>query len=277
LHEINLLEDIKNIIREDVLDEIVISRAITQSYMQDLMDYMEVDVAVVGGGPSGLAASYYLSKQGIKTAIFEKRLSIGGGMWGGGMMFNKIVVQDEAKHVLDEFGITYKQFQEGYYVADAIESVSAMCYKSVKAGTRVFNLIMVEDVMIREDDRVAGLVLNWTAVEMAKLHVDPLTIRSKFVIDATGHDAEVCNLLARKTGRKVSSETGAVIGEKPMWAEIAEREIVNHTGEVYPGLLSAGMVVNAVHGLPRMGPIFGGMLLSGKKVAGITAGMLKSQ
>jgi ribulose 1,5-bisphosphate synthetase/thiazole synthase len=54
--------------------------------------------------------------------------------------------------------------------------------------------------MIREDDKVTGLVLNWSAVDIAKLDIDPLTIRSKFVIDATGHAAEVCNLVARKTG-----------------------------------------------------------------------------
>jgi phytoene dehydrogenase-like protein len=30
-----------------------------------------------------LAAGYYLAKWGIKTLILEKRLSIGGGIWGG--------------------------------------------------------------------------------------------------------------------------------------------------------------------------------------------------
>jgi thiamine thiazole synthase len=257
------------------LDEIVISRAITRSYLEEFIDYMEVDAAVVGGGPAGLTCAYYLSKQGFKVSLFERKLSIGGGMWGGGMMFNKIVVQSEAVPVLAEFGIANREFQPGYYVADSIEAVSALCNKAVKAGTKIFNLISVEDVMIREDDRVTGLVLNWSAVEMSRLHVDPLTIRSKYVIDATGHDAEVCHLLTRKTGRQVSSSTGQVIGEKPMWAELAEKETVARTGEVFPGLLTAGMTVNAVHGLPRMGPIFGGMLLSGKKSAEMAAELLR--
>jgi thiazole biosynthesis enzyme len=257
------------------MDETVISRAIIESYVKDLTDFMEVDVAVVGAGPAGLAAGYYLAKKGIKTAIFERRLSIGGGMWGGGMMFNKIVVQPEARQILDEFGIASRPYREDYFVADSIEAVSALCYRTVKAGTRIFNLITVEDVMIREGDKVNGLVLNWSAVSLANLHVDPLTIRSKLVIDATGHDAEVCNLVARKTGKKLASSTGGVIGEKPMWAEIAEKETVAHTREVYPGLLAAGMVVNAVFGLPRMGPIFGGMLLSGQKAAGLAADLLK--
>ena len=257
------------------MDEIIISKAIIEGYTQELLNYMEVEVAIVGAGPSGLAAGYYLAKKGIKTAIYERRLSVGGGMWGGGMMFNRIVVQSEAKSILDEFGIAAKEYQKDYYVADSIEAVSALCYRTVKAGTRIFNLITAENVMIREGDKVTGLVLNWSAVDLAKLHVDLLTIRSKLVIDATGHDAEVCNLVARKTGQKLGTSTGVVVGEKPMWAEIAERETVAHTKEIYPGLLVAGMVVNAVFGLPRMGPIFGGMLLSGRKAADLAAEILK--
>jgi sulfide-dependent adenosine diphosphate thiazole synthase len=257
------------------LDEIIISRAIAKSYLDEFIDYMEVDVAVVGGGPAGLTAAYYLSRKGCKVALYERKLSIGGGMWGGGMMFNKIVVQEDALPLLEEFDIACREYHPGYYVADSIEAVSALCYRAVKAGARIFNLISVEDVMIRENDRVTGLVLNWSAVEMARLHVDPLTVRSRCVIDATGHAAEVCTLLVRKTGRKVSSATGQVMGEKPMWAELAERETVEYTGEVFPGLLAAGMTVNAVHGLPRMGPIFGGMLLSGKKAAERAAELLQ--
>jgi thiazole biosynthesis enzyme len=257
------------------LDEIIISKAIVENYTRQFLDFMEVDVAIVGGGPAGLAAGYYLAGKGIKTAIYERKLSIGGGMWGGGMMFNRIVVQPEAKGILDEFGITTKEYQKEYFVADSIETVSGLCYHTIKAGVRIFNLITVEDVMIREGDRVTGLVLNWSAVDLSHLHVDPLTIRSKLVIDATGHDAEICNLVARKTGQKLATRTGGVVGEKPMWAEIAEIETVAHTGEIYPGLLGAGMVVNAVYGLPRMGPIFGGMLLSGKKAAEIAAELLE--
>jgi len=117
------------------------------------------------------------------------------------------------------------------------------------------------------NDRVAGLVLNWSATSLAGLHVDPLAIRARIVIDATGHASEICRTVASKIGAKLGTKTGGVIGEKPMWAERGEKEIIENTREVYPGLIVAGMAANAVFGSPRMGAIFGGMLLSGKRAA----------
>lgn len=252
------------------MDEVIISKAITESYLRDLLEMMELDVAIAGAGPSGMMAGYYLARNKVKVAIFERKLSVGGGMWGGGMMFNRIVVQSEAKEILDELGISCKEYQKGYYVADAVEAVSTICSKAVKAGAKIFNLLSVEDVVIRDNDRIAGLVLNWSAVPLANLHVDPLGIRARLVIDATGHDADVCRIVARRTGQNLE-----IRGEKSMWAEVGEKAIVENTGQVCPGLLVAGMAVNAVFGLPRMGAIFGGMLLSGRKVAEIAMDLLK--
>lgn len=257
------------------MDEVIISRAITESYVKDLLEAMELDVAIVGAGPAGMTAAYYMAKEGIKTAIFEKRLSAGGGIWGGGMMFNKIVVQEEGKEILDEFGITTTEYQRGYYVAGAVELASTLCSLAVKAGAKIFNLISVEDVVIREADRVSGLVLNWSSVPLANLHVDPLAMRSKLVIDATGHDCEVCRLVTKKAGGRLKTATGNIIGEKSMWAEVAEREVIENTREVYPGLIVAGMAAAAVFGSPRMGPIFGGMLLSGRKAAKLAVELLR--
>jgi len=248
------------------LDEIIISRAIIDRYTEKLKDCLELDVAIVGGGPSGLVAAYYLARSGRKVALFERKLSIGGGMWGGGIMFNEIVVQEEAKEVLDEFGVACRPYGDGYYTADSVEAVSTLCSKAVKAGARVLNLMSAEDVMLREG-RVCGLVINWTAVEMANLHVDPITVRSREVIDATGHDTEVVAVVERKAGLPLLTKDGHRMGEKSMWAEVAERTTLENTREAFPGLWVAGMSANATFGSYRMGPIFGGMLLSGRKVA----------
>jgi len=257
------------------MDEVIISRAIVESYMKDFMGAMEADVAVAGAGPAGLVTAYYLAKEGIKVIVFERQLRVGGGMSGGGMMFNRIVVQEEGKRILDEFEVSAKEYEKGYYVADSLEAISTICSRAIKAGAQIFNLISVEDVMIREDDRITGLVLNWSAVSWSKLHVDPLTVRCKVAVDATGHDAEVCGIVVRKIGPKLRTKTGEVMGEKSMWAERGEREILKNTREVYPGLVVAGMTANAVFGSPRMGAIFGGMLLSGKKAARVAMELLK--
>jgi len=191
------------------------------------------------------------------------------------MMFNTIVVQEEAKEILDEFDVRTEEYEKGYYIADSVEASSAICFKTVQAGAKIFNLMSIEDVMIRENDRITGLVLNWSAVTLAGLHVDPLSIRSRVVIDATGHASEICHIVVNKLGGKLRTEGGGVMGEKSMWAEVAERKVMENTKEVYPGLIVAGMAANAVCGTPRMGAIFGGMLLSGKRAAEVALEILQ--
>ncbi len=256
------------------LDESIVTRAIVERFMKKLLSCVEVDVAIVGGGPSGLVAGYYLSKEGFKVSLFERRISIGGGMWGGGMMFNEIVVQEEGKSILDEFGVRVERFSEGYYTADAVESTVVIASKAVQAGLRVFNMVSFEDVVVR-NGRVNGLVVNWSACGMSGIHVDPLTIMAKFVVDATGHETEVVKVLERKGDRRLLTDTGKIVGEKSLWADVGEAKTVQNTKEVYPGVYVCGMAANATFGSYRMGPIFGGMLLSGKKVAELITARLK--
>ncbi len=249
-----------------MIEETTISKAIIESYLNDLLDAVESDVIVGGGGPSGLCASYYLAKGGHKTVLFERALKLGGGMPGGGIMFNRIVVQDEARELLDEFGISCKEYKAGYYVANSLEATAALTNKAIRAGAKIFNLVTIEDVMVR-DQQVAGVVVNWSSVEMANLHIDPISFRSHAVIDATGHPCEITRIVENKSGGKLLTPSGKIEGEKSMWAEVAERFTIDNTKETYPNLYVCGMAANAVFGGPRMGPIFGGMLLSGKRVA----------
>jgi len=248
------------------LSDIEISRAIVERYTEKLLGSLETDVAIVGAGPSGLTAAYCLAEKGFKTVLFERALKPGGGMPGGGMMFSEIVVQKEAKPVLEDLGVRLHEQRPGYFVLDANEALGALLVRTARAGVKLFNLISAEDVLLYED-RVSGLVLNWSAVDIAKLHVDPLTMAARAVIDATGHAAEVVNGLLRKAKVKLNTASGCFEGERPMRADRAERLTLENTTEVYPGLWVTGMAANAVFGGPRMGPIFGGMFLSGVKVA----------
>jgi len=248
------------------LDDITVSRAIIETYMRDLSDAMDSDVAIAGGGPAGLTAAYYLARAGKKVVLCESKLSLGGGMWGGGMMFNKIVLQEASIPIFKEMGIKCEPFKPNYYVADSVEAISALSYKAVSAGAKILNCIKVEDVYLVEN-RVSGLVINWSAVSIANLHVDPITLRSKFVVEATGHPLEVVKVLLNKNDVKLNTPSGGIEKERSMWAERGEVAVVENTREAYDGLYVTGMASNAVYGDYRMGPVFGGMVMSGKKVA----------
>ncbi|MDP7982515.1 MAG: FAD-dependent oxidoreductase [Conexivisphaerales archaeon] len=68
------------------IDEPRITRAILAAALRDWEEISSVDVAVVGAGPSGMAAAYYLSRGGLRTVVFERRLGFGGGIGGAVML-----------------------------------------------------------------------------------------------------------------------------------------------------------------------------------------------
>ncbi|MCX8196554.1 MAG: sulfide-dependent adenosine diphosphate thiazole synthase [Acidilobaceae archaeon] len=241
-----------------------ITRAIVRAALRDLEELSEVDVAVVGAGPSGLTAAYYLAKEGLRVAVFERRFSFGGGIGPGGNMLPRIVIQEEALGVLAEFGVRSVPAGGGLYVVDPAELIAKLAYKAVEAGAKVLLGAHVSDLIYRkEPPRITGVVWVWSPIEISQSHVDPIFTESKAVIDATGHGAEVLSIAARKV-----PELGlSVKGERSAYAELAERLVAERSGRVAAGLYVAGMATAAYYGFPRMGPIFGGMLLSGKKVA----------
>ncbi len=257
-----------------VLDERIISEAILERYFAKFKRCLDLDVAIVGAGPSGLTAAWRLASQGFKVAIFERKLSIGGGM-----TFNYIVVQEAGRRILEELGLTPEPYGDGYFTVDAVAATTTLASKACLAGAEVFNCLSVEDVVLREENgvkRVTGLVVNSTPVEMAGLHVDPLVLRCQYVIESTGHAVEVLKTLVRKNEVRLNTPSGGIEGEQSMWADVAEVHTLENTREVYPGLYVSGMAANASFGSYRMGPIFGGMLLSGEKVATQIADRLRS-
>lgn len=256
--------------------ENLISSAIVSTFCEKLLDNLTLDVALVGAGPSALVAAHYLAKAGLKTAIFERKLAPGGGTWGGGMLFNEVVVQDEALEILDEFGIRHVQLagKPGYHTLDSVEMASGLIFGALKAGARIFNSVSVEDIVFK-DGTVNGLVINWTPVERLGMHVDPLTVISSCVVDGTGHPSEIIRLATDKAKIKLNTPTGAIMGEKPMWVDSGEKSTIDNTAEYFPNLFACGMSANNCMGGYRMGPVFGGMLLSGRKVASLVAEKLK--
>lgn len=253
------------------LVETDISKAILNAYHEKLLERIVSDVLIIGAGPSGLTSAFYLAQKGLKVTLLEKRLSPGGGIWGGGMAMNEAVVQDDVLPLLDEIGIRHVTRQGNLHTVDTIELAAGLCLKAVKSGALLFNLMTVEDVCVHQD-RVTGVAVNRTKIARL-LPVDPITFAAKAVVDATGHEAVVVEAL-RKRGLLVDSTVAEHPGEGPMDATSGEEFVVKRVAEVYPGLWVAGMSVCATFGGPRMGPIFGGMLLSGMRAAELISSRL---
>jgi thiamine thiazole synthase len=249
-----------------------VTKAIVEGFAEEFIDYIESDVIIIGAGPSGLVAAKKLAENGVKTLIIESNNYLGGGFWIGGYLMNKLTVRAPGQKVFDEIGVPYKEVKEGLFVADGPHACSKLIASAMDAGAKVINMTKFDDVVVREG-RVSGAVINWTpvsALPRAITCVDPVAIESKIVIDATGHDAIVVKSL---------EERGLVdiAGFEGMWVEKSEDAIIEHTKEVYPGLYVTGMSVATTFGQPRMGPTFGGMLLSGEKVAELIIEKLKGK
>ena len=247
-----------------------VTKAIIDSYHRHFTECIESDVIIVGGGPAGLVAGKELAKAGYKVVIIERNNYLGGGFWVGGFFMNKFTLRAPSQEVLDELGVPYEEASEGLYVADAPHACSRLIAAAFDAGLKVLNLTLMEDIIL-QDNRVTGVVINWSPIvhlprEIAAL--DPVPLEAKIVIDATGHEAVVIRKLEQRGLIKLA-------GEGALWINKSEDAVVEHTGEVFPGLMAAGMAVAPVFGLPRMGPTFGAMLLSGKKAAEVASQLVQ--
>ena len=248
-----------------------VTRAIVSGFAREFEEYVESDCIIIGGGPSGLMAGRNLARAGKKVLIVERNNYIGGGFWIGGYLMNKVTVRHPAERILDEIGVPYKEVIEGLLVADGPHACSKLIAAACDAGVKFANMTKFDDLVLREDGRVAGVVINWTPISALPREitcVDPVAIEAEIVLDSTGHEAEVVKKLEERGMIKTK-------GFGAMWVERSEDLILEHTGEVHPGLVVSGMAVSTVYGLPRMGPTFGGMLLSGEVAAEIILEKLK--
>lgn len=255
------------------LGEKQITRAIVDEWARFVQEYAESEVIIVGSGPAGLICAHDLAQAGVKVLVIERNPHLGGGFWTGGYFMTPLTYRSPAEKILDEFGIRHTEVEPGLHVSPAPLNVARFIGAAYDAGARFLNCTSVFDIVLRgrkpgtdgdlSEARMGGVVINWTALEHLPRGLntlDPVCLEAKVIVDDTGHEAGVMHMLARRDLLTLKKE-------QPMWIERSEDEIVEHTGEVYPGLVAIGMSVASFHGLTRMGPTFGAMLHSGRRGA----------
>lgn len=252
------------------VSEAEITSAIVEEFASLVKEYSRSDAIIVGGGPAGLVAAWKLAVRGLKVLIVEQNNYLGGGIWMGGYLMNPVTVRSPAHKILEELGVPYKEYKKGLHVAHGPLVASKLASKALEAGARALTLTILDDLIVR-NGRVEGVVVNSSPVQGVPRQItclDPIGLEAGVVIDATGHEAAAARKLASR-GLVKSSVLG------PMWAEASEDLVVERTSEIFPGLVLAGISVAEFHGLPRMGPTFGAMLLSGERAAEIAYRIVK--
>ncbi|MFH1380634.1 MAG: sulfide-dependent adenosine diphosphate thiazole synthase, partial [Candidatus Omnitrophota bacterium] len=252
--------------------EAQISKAILKEFANWFDDYIVSDVIIAGGGPSGLIAARDLARENYKVLVLESNNYLGGGFWIGGFLMNTLTFRAPAEEMLRELDIPFKKAEEGLFTADGPHACSKVIAAACDAGVRILNMARFDDVVYRSG-KVEGTVINWSPVAALPRQiscVDPISLESKVVVDSTGHDACVCRSLERRHLLKMKD-----FG--PMDVVASEDQVVEKTGKIFPGLYVTGMAVSTAYGIPRMGPTFGGMLLSGRKAAKLISKELSNQ
>ena len=160
------------------------------------------DVAIIGSGPSGAAAAFELSKNGISVVIIEKETLPRYKPCGGGIVFRgrQLLPFDITPAVDLEF---YEV--DTYFLKDNIKLTTKRDRPIITMVMRdAFDNLLVEKALQNGVTILQGhTVKNISFGEVQLIHTSEGTITSKFIIAADGALSPVAKLAGWKETRRI--------------------------------------------------------------------------
>lgn len=186
----------------------------------------EVDIAVAGGGPGGLAAAELAARGGARVAVFEKNSEIGSPTrTSGGSFISDLQALGIPSHLYHP--VTCCRFVSPNRTArfeyaepiacgiDVRRTYQFLAHRAIEAGAQIYPATSVTDLLLHTDS-VAG-------VKVKDFRGREHEVRSRIVIDAAGYRAA----LLKKAGVSSGHLRFGVGAEYDLYApHYDEREIV---------------------------------------------------
>ena len=149
-----------------------------------MADPISYDVVIIGGGPGGYNAAIRAGQLGLKTAVVEKRVTLGGTCLNVGCMPSKALL-----HASELYEAAGKEFAHlGIEVAPKLNLVQMMAQKqeSVTALTKGIEFLFRKNKVdwIKGAGRIAGT----GKVEVAADDGQVTTLEAKNIVIATGSE-----------------------------------------------------------------------------------------
>ncbi len=201
------------------------------AYVPKLKPARTEKVAIVGSGPAGLAAAYFLAKNGYRVTVFEK-LPVAGGMMAVGIPLYRL----PRKTLSTEIGVIKKM---GVEIKTGMTFGRDVTFDSLKKeGYKAFFLAtgLHQNIRLNLENEGAKGVLNGIDFLRSVSLGESVSIGKKVIVIGGGNVAMDVAMTAARRGAEVSLVALEQRGEMPAWErEIKEAEeegikIVNGLG-----------------------------------------------